>query len=96
MFTTTNRNVFINETKWKYVTEISILYVKTRKRTLANYEKDYPQIVSEDINIPQKVRIYTKVWGLNSITEGSDYTQGRTTLTKYDLQNLLEMLPYCV
>lgn len=49
----THRNVFINETKWKCVTEISILYVKTRQRTLANYE-EYTEIMSEVINISPK------------------------------------------
>lgn len=62
-------------TKWKCVTEISIRYVKTKKRTLANYE-EYPHIVSDIINIPKKVKTSTQVGSLNWVTEGSDYTQG--------------------
>lgn len=64
------------------------------KRTLSNYKKrtatDYVW------GNPKKAKIYTKVQNWNSIIESSDSTQGSTTLTKYDSQNPLEMLPFCV
>lgn len=69
MFTITHRKFFINETQWKYVTEISILCINTRKRSLTNYE-EYSWVVSEVTNVPQKAKIYTKVQDLNSMTEG--------------------------
>lgn len=80
MFTITPRKFFINETQWKYVTEISILCINMRKRSLTNYE-EYSRVVSEVTNVPQKAKIYTNVQDLNSMTEGWDYTQGGTTLT---------------
>lgn len=36
MFTVTHKKFFINEAERKYVTEISILSIKKRKRTLTN------------------------------------------------------------
>lgn len=46
--------------------------------------------MSEVINVPQKAKIYISVQNLNSITEGSDSTQGNATLTKHDVQNTLQ------
>lgn len=70
--------------------------IEKRKKTLSNYKEDYPEIMSEIINIPQKAKLCIKVRDLNSVTADSNSRQGGAILTKYDTPNPLNTLSYSV